>query len=128
MSTYPKIGYSFLLLIVLITTPFIALAQPANDNCGGAISISSSTSCSYNSYNIRNATNASPIGACGGATASTTYDMWFTFQAQSTTTTIEFDAGGYGSAVSSSTMFSEILSGSGCASFTSLSCGDASVA
>lgn len=128
MSTYPKIGYSYLLLIVLITIPFIAFAQPANDNCSGAILISSSTSCSYNSYNIRNATNASPIGACGGATASTTYDMWFTFQAQATTSTIEFDPTGFGSAVSSSTMFSEILSGSGCGSFISLSCGDASVA
>lgn len=128
MSTYPKIGYSYLLLIVLITIPFIAFAQPANDNCSGAILISSSTSCSYNSYNIRNATNASPIGACGGATASTTYDLWFTFQAQATTSTIEFDPTGFGSAVSSSTMFSEILSGSGCGSFISLSCGDASVA
>lgn len=129
MPTYSKTAFHYLLLLFLITIPGVVLAQPANDNCSGALPISSSTSCSYVTYNIRNATSNTslPAGSCGGATTTTTYDMWFSFQAQATSTTILL--GGFGSLLTpGSGVYVEFLSGAACGGFASLLCGDATVA
>lgn len=119
---------SIILFLSFVTIPFISFAQPANDNCSSAPLISSTIACTYNTYNIRNATSNSsfPAGACGSATTTTTYDMWFTFQAQATSTTIAFDPTGFGSAIPASSIYVEVLSGTACASFSSLLCGNAS--
>ncbi len=59
---------------------------PANDDCGGATLLTSTPTpnCSSVTANLSYATNAAPTGACGGATATTTYDVWFRFVATST--------------------------------------------
>lgn len=113
-----------ILLLSLTTIPFISFAQPSNDNCSAAQTITSSVGGSCGSYNIRNATTSSFSGACGGATVSTTYDMWFVFQAQNTSTSIALS--GFGSAINGTSIFIEVLSGTACGSFTSLMCADAS--
>src|SRR5437773_6572160 len=106
---------------LFISFPVLVYSQaPSNDNCSGAITLTSGTSCSSGTYNIRNATNSSPTGACGGATSTTTYDVWFTFQAASTIETITLS--NLGSRFSTSTLYVEVLSGASCSGFTSLSC------
>jgi uncharacterized repeat protein (TIGR01451 family) len=129
-KVYLKSVKVIVLLLSFTTIPFISFAQPANDNCSGAVSISSNIACSFTTYNIRSATSNSgfPAGACGSATNTTTYDMWFTFQAQATSTTITFNASGFGSAITASSVYVEVLSGTACGSFTSLLCGNASAA
>src|SRR6266496_5498392 len=73
----------------IISFPVFVYSQaPSNDNCSGAISLTSGTSCSSGTYNIRNATSSSPAGAGGGATTTTTFDVWFTFVAVNSTTSI----------------------------------------
>lgn len=129
MSMYPKTVYIYLLLVVLITTPFIVFAQPANDNCSGAQSLTSSTGCTNASPKptLFEATNSGPIGACGGATSTTTYDIWFVFTAQASTTTITLS--GEGNLVALSSTYIEVLSATGsCTGFTSLMCNNASAA
>src|SRR5206468_1789250 len=106
---------------LFISFPVLVYSQaPSNDNCSGATTLTSGTSCSSGTYNIRNASNSSPTGACGGATSTSTYDVWFTFQAASTIETITLS--NLGSRLSSSSTYIEVLSGSSCGSFTSLAC------
>jgi hypothetical protein len=108
----------FFLALFSVTRSF---AQPSNDNCSGAITLTSANTCTAATYNIRNATStSSTAGACGGATASTTFDVWFTFQATSTTTTIKID--NLGQRLTASTTYVEVLSGAACAGFSSLAC------
>jgi trimeric autotransporter adhesin len=109
---------------LFIGTPAFLYAQaPSNDNCSGAITLTSGNTCNSATYNIRNATNSSPTGACGGATSTTTYDVWFRFQAVATTTTITLS--NFGSKLSGSSLnpfpYVEVLSGT-CGSFTSIGC------
>ncbi|MBP6233905.1 MAG: T9SS type A sorting domain-containing protein [Chitinophagaceae bacterium] len=94
-------------------------AIPANDNCANATSLTSGTSCSNTSSNIYYASSSSPAGTCGGATASTTYDVWFRFQATSTTQTVRLS--NLGSRLSTASTYMEMLSGA-CGSLTSLAC------
>jgi hypothetical protein len=108
----------FFLALFSVTRSF---AQPSNDNCSGAITLTSANTCTAATYNIRNATSASSTaGACGGATTTTTFDVWFTFQATSTTTTIKID--NLGQRLTASTTYVEVLSGAACAGFSSLAC------
>ncbi len=115
---------------LLIATTFtlvistITYAQPANDNCSGVVTVTPGTTCSYTTYNIKNATNAAPTGACGGATATTTYDMWFRFQATATTHTVTL--ANFGSNMSAASTYMQVLSGAACAGFVSLACQSAS--
>ena len=83
---------------ILIGIPAIIYAQPTNDNCSGVITVTPSSTCTNTTYNIKNATNSSPTGACGGATSSTTYDMWFRFQASATSHSITLSS--FGSSLS----------------------------
>src|SRR5436190_799410 len=107
---------------LFITTPGFLFAQaPSNDNCSGAITLTSGNTCNSATYNLRNATStSSTAGACGGATTASTYDVWFTFQAASTIETITLS--NLGSRFSTSTLYVEVLSGASCSGFTSLSC------
>ena len=107
---------------ILFCIPSLIYAQPANDNCAAAVTLISGNTCSSTSSTLQFATSSSPAGACGGATVTTTYDVWFRFQAVNAVTTINLNV--TGSRFSSSpsyTPYIQVLSGT-CAGLTSLSC------
>jgi trimeric autotransporter adhesin len=91
----------------------------ANDNCSAATTLTSASTCSSVTGNLRYATSAGPAGACGGATLTTTYDVWFKFQATSTTQTVTLSS--LGSNLTAATTYIEMLSGT-CGALTSLGC------
>jgi len=110
---YPFATAALLLLGIFSTN--ISFAQPSNDNCSGAITLTSGNTCSSSTYNLWKATSSSFAGACGGATSTTTYDVWFTFQAVNSTTTITLS--NLGAKFASNTPYVEVLSGSSCSGF-----------
>ncbi len=93
---------------------------PANDNCSGATTLTSGTTCSSITSNLFSSTSSLPAGACGGATAATTYDVWFTFQATATTHTITLSS--LGSNLTAASTYIETLSGTCGGVLTSLGC------
>src|SRR6187399_313177 len=116
-----------LLILLGLLTASISFAQPANDNCSGAVTLVSGTTCTSTSSTLQFATSSSPAATCGGATATTTYDVWFGFVAANATTTINLNI--TGSRFSSSTSYTpyiQVLSGASCAGFASISCQTAS--
>ena len=112
-----------IIVLSVFCIPFLTHAQaPANDNCAGAVTLTSGTSCTSTSSTLQFATSSTIAGACGGATVTTTYDVWFRFQAVNATTTINLNiTGSRFSSSSSYTPYIEVLNGT-CAGFTSLSC------
>ncbi|MBK7308153.1 MAG: T9SS type A sorting domain-containing protein [Chitinophagaceae bacterium] len=66
-----------------------------------------------------------PAGACGGATATTTYDVWFRFVANSTTHAVTIS--NRGANLPAASTYIEMLSGAACGGFVSLGCQAASV-
>jgi trimeric autotransporter adhesin len=96
---------------------------PANDNCTAPILLTSSSAgvCSA-ALDIQNATNSAPTGSLGGATSTTTYDVWFTYKAKSTPVTINFNL--TGSEFATNIPYIEVFSGS-CGSFTLVASGTA---
>src|SRR5258706_4000961 len=116
-----RLSRALIAAFLVFATPVLLYAQaPSNDNCSGAITLTSGNTCNSATYNLRNATSASPAGNCGGATTTTTFDVWFTFQAAATTTTITLS--NLGSRFSTNTAYVEVLSGASCSGFTSLGC------
>jgi len=109
---------------LIISFPALGYSQaPSNDNCSGAITLTSGNTCSSGTYNIRNATSSTTAGSCGGATTTTTYDVWFTFQAVNATTSITLsNLGTQFNKLGNYVPYLEILSGSSCAGFSSLGC------
>jgi hypothetical protein len=120
----PKHFFRLLFILSGLIVCNDSFAQPVNDNCAGVVTVSVGTSCSYTTYNIKGATNAAPTGTCGGATATTTYDMWFRFQATASTQAISL--ANFGSSLAAGTTYMQVLSGAACAGFTSLACQSAS--
>src|SRR4030095_12934076 len=111
-----------IIVLSFFCLPFLAYAQPANDNCAGAVTLVSGNTCSSTASTLPFATSSSPAGACGGATATTTYDVWFTFQAVNAVTTINLNiTGSRFSSSASYTPYIQVLSGT-CAGLTSISC------
>lgn len=94
-------------------------AAPGNDGCGNATTLTSNYTCSNTTGNLYYATSNGPAGACGGATASSTYDVWFRFQAVATAQTVT--VGNLGLKLSAPSTYMEVLSGA-CGSLTSLGC------
>ena len=92
---------------------------PGNDNCSDATTLTSGYACSNTTGNLYYATSNGPAGACGGATITTTYDVWYTFQATSTTHT--FTVSNLGARLTAASTYMEILSGA-CGSLTSIGC------
>jgi hypothetical protein len=77
-----------LTLISFLFASFFAFSQaPANDNCNGAISITSGVSCSYTNGTVKNATQS--LSGCAG---SANDDVWFKFVANTTSHYIEVGA------------------------------------
>ena len=94
-------------------------SPPANDACSGATTLTPGVACSNTTGNLFYATSASPAGGCGGATTTTTYDVWYKFVATSTTHAITVSS--LGTKLTTATTYMELLSGT-CGSQTSLSC------
>src|SRR6185436_16225177 len=61
-------------------------AAPANDNCAGAISLTSNTTCVNTSGSLNLATASG--GALGCFAAGTYYDVWYSFVAAATSHTV----------------------------------------
>ena len=96
---------------------------PVNDLCANATVLTSGTACSTTTSNLQYATSSTPAGACGGATATTTYDVWFKFQATATTQTVTLSS--LGANLTAANTYIEMLSGA-CGSLVSLGCQNAS--
>jgi PQQ-dependent dehydrogenase (s-GDH family) len=94
---------------------------PANDDCSGAITLTSATSCSNTSGSIVNATATTGLPA-GCETGSTHYDVWYKFVAANTTETATIS--GQGASFGNPQI--QLYSGS-CGSLSSLNCGSTSV-
>lgn len=124
LRTDACIAYTLLFFTGILLSA-VSFAQPSNDNCSAVQSITPTSGCTTpTTYNIKNATNASPTGSCGGATATTTYDMWFSFQATGTTHAVTLS--NFGTNLAAASTYIQVLSGASCAGFTSLACQSAS--
>ena len=97
-----------------------AYSQAANNTCANAVVLTPSTTCTVTTGNLQKATSASTDGevggSCGGATASTTFDVWYKFTASASTTAITISNLG-----SAFTPYVEVLKGT-CGSFSSPTC------
>src|ERR1700722_2587268 len=108
-----------IVIFLLINTKLFAAAPP-NDACANAVSLTApSTICSTTAGTLFSATNAAPTGGCGGATATTTYDVWYKFTANSTGVVATLSA--LGTKLTAASTYVEVLTGT-CGSFTSLGC------
>ena len=115
----PKCVRALLTAFLFISLPAYLYAQAGNDNCASATTLTPSSTCTTTSGDLYKATNAAPTGACGGATSTTTYDVWYKFTANATSQSITVN--NLGNKLSTTTTYVEVLSGS-CGSFTSLAC------
>ena len=89
---------------------------PSNDDCGGAITLTSATTCSNIAGTIESATaSGSPTGCASGGTH---YDVWYKFVATNTTHIVTIS--GLGSNFNNAEIQ---LYGGSCASLTSIICG-----
>jgi PQQ-dependent dehydrogenase (s-GDH family) len=103
---------------ICLTNP---LPPPSNDDCSGAITLSSATSCSNVSGTIVSATTSTgiPITTC---VSGTHYDVWYKFVAVSTIHSITLS--GQGSNFTNPEI--QLYSGT-CGSLTSIACGTTSL-
>src|SRR4029079_8781041 len=89
LQAYPIRGI-VLFIFFSCTFSFTSFAQPANDACGGAVLLNSSTTCSNTAGTLRlsavNATATAGISAFCGLTTSA--DVWYSFVAESAYPTI----------------------------------------
>jgi trimeric autotransporter adhesin len=99
------------------------LATPlANDNCGGAVNLTSNTSCTNTTGTVTGATNSGiAVPSCGGTADD---DVWYSFTAVQPVTSITLSS--LGTSLSSSGARMELFSG-GCGGLTSLACGNTSI-
>jgi trimeric autotransporter adhesin len=132
----PKCCLRILLFFLSVTIVNSKLySQAANNTCANAVTLTPSGTCtavapaSSATGNLQKATSATTDGSisglCGGASAATTFDVWYKFTAVSSTTTITITLPNSTNLLTNST-YIELLSGSACASFTSLNCQDIS--
>src|SRR5260221_4868611 len=96
-------------------------APPANDDCSGAISLTSYTSCvnTAGTLNLATANGATPLGCFA---AGTYYDIWFSFVAAATSETITLS--GLGANITSPKI--QLYSGA-CGALVSNACGTTAV-
>ena len=109
---------------VLATVEGVLRGGPANDNCDGAITIVSGTSCTPTSGSLDGATESMPAATCSGFTATVANDVWYTFIATGTTTVISVTGSGDGTTGPDPII--ELFGGS-CTDLGSLGCLDASL-
>src|SRR5262249_52856138 len=96
---------------------------PANDVCGSAVTLTSSTSCVNTASSMYGATMTAVAITADCAGAGVTYDMWYKFVAQSSNPTITLSSLGAGF----TNPGMELLSG-GCGGQTAIMCGTTSLA
>jgi hypothetical protein len=96
-------------------------APPSNNNCAGAISLTSYTGCSNTAgtLNLATADGTTPLGCF---VAGTYYDVWYTFTGNGTSQTITLSS--LGANITNPQM--QLYSGS-CGSLTSAACGTTSI-
>lgn len=102
--------------ITLIIVPFKSFAQPANNQCSGAIVLTSSTSCVNTGGTLTSSTYTPPISGCG---ATFKNDVWYSFVALASTETITLSS-------APSQIRIQLFSGT-CGSLTSVACGNSSL-
>jgi trimeric autotransporter adhesin len=119
----------FLFFVLAITVNVQLYSQAVNNTCATAVPLTPSATCTATTGNLQKATSAatdgSISGSCGGATAATTFDVWYKFTAVSSITTITITLPN-STNLGTSTTFVGLLSGAACASFASLKCQDIS--
>ncbi|MEI9811010.1 MAG: T9SS type A sorting domain-containing protein [Bacteroidota bacterium] len=100
-----------------------AFAQPANNNCAGAILLTSNTACANTSGTVANATGDAgiPIGTCTG---NPNDDVWYRFTTLSTDHIITLT--NIGGNLNTSGPRIQLLAGT-CGGFTSVACGTTSI-
>ncbi len=91
-------------------------AQPANNECSGAIMLTSSSSCVNTAGTLNAATYTPPLTGCG---ATNKIDVWYTFVALSTSHTVTISSG-------PSQVRVQLFSGN-CGSLNSLVCGNTTI-
>jgi trimeric autotransporter adhesin len=111
------------IVIFLLTNTRSFAATPANDACTNAVSLTPGATCSPTTGTLLSATNAAPTGGCGGATSTTTYDVWYKFKAAAIAQVISVSI--TGTNLTATTTYVEVFTGT-CGSFISLVCQDAS--
>ncbi len=109
---------------VLVAVDGVLRGGPANDNCDGAITIVSGTSCTPTNGSLDGATESLPASICSGFEATVANDVWYTFVATGTTTVISVTGGG--DATTGLDPVIELFGGS-CVDLGSLGCMDASL-
>lgn len=94
--------------------------------CATAVPLTPSVTCSPTQGDLQDAVHSNPIGSCGGATATTTKAVWFTFTATSPNATITVS--NLGSNLTAATTYIELLTGTCPTSFSVIACQNASTA
>jgi trimeric autotransporter adhesin len=101
-------------VFVFLIFPIAGLAQPVNNNCGGAISLTSSSTCiTIPGTTVAATYVAIPNGT--GCSGSTNLDVWYSFVAQTANPTIRASSG-------SNRIRTQLFSGI-CTNLNSLACG-----
>ncbi len=89
--------------------------RPTNDECAGALTLTSNTTCTTTSGHMTGASQSRAASACSGATSSTANDLWYSFVATSSSHRVR--------ATGTFDGVLECFSGS-CGALASLSCAD----
>lgn len=100
--------------VIVLSLPTAVRAQ---DECGGAAVLTLQAPCVPISVDATGATQSQPAILCNGHTSPQANDLWFTFEANGTATTVQVDSPGSFDAVV------EVFSGA-CGSLTSIGCTD----
>lgn len=107
-----------ILLFILSFSTFLGTAQPANDNCSGALPTIVNPQNDCSSVSFEDIFNASISGVTSSCGATTYNDIWFSFTATSTEV---LALAGSNFSLPTSEMFIELFEGS-CGSLTSIDC------
>lgn len=67
---------------------YVTPPPPANDNCGGAVSLTPGATCTPTAGTTVNATQSMAATACGGFTGNADDDVWYSFTATATSHTV----------------------------------------
>ncbi len=106
---------SLIFLINLFLGSFNCFAQPANDDCSGAVILTQSTSCNSISGNVNNATQSIPAKQSFGTADD---DVWYKFIATKNSVVISVKGS------SSFNVVFELFSGTSCTNLTSINATD----
>src|ERR1700722_8286156 len=107
-------------ILIVVISILLAIKVNAQASCATAPALAPSTTCTTTLGNLLNATNAAPTGTCGGATATTTFGVWYKFTAASTSSTVTIS--GLGTSLTAATTYVQVFSGGVCGRLTSIAC------